>query len=390
MKKPLLIGVAAVVFLLAVASFLLFRTPPPRQFPDAEFSASIPIAPLAEALTFARTTVDGQIQLLAVTEYGDNQVAAVNITHVLDQRWDDPIDLFRKVGYEALAELVESERVDAVVTVAVADLIMPLELADSHVAAGTNFAAHAQEADVVDGPFLFAKLVTPTPSGSSVEAGDALLDYEVELAFVTISDVRLPDVPEFVGLILTNDFTDRATLMRHLNPDDVTSGEGFTTGKSAEGYLPVGDLFVVPRDLREFVAATQIQLAVNGQLRQSAPMSQAIWDIDELLRQIQARANTRWVHHGEEVGLPVNGRILPERTLILSGTPDGTAFAGISNRDVGLGVVRWATGGWGDSFTDNVIERYIAGPIEDRGFLQADDQVLIRADRLGTVKTVVE
>ncbi len=389
MKKRLSIALLVCVALIVVAAAVLLREPPPRHLPDADFSTSIPIAPLDEALTFARTITDDEVQLLAVTEYQDDQVTAVDLSATLEEGANDPIDLFRQLGYEKLREQIESERESSTITVDVADLILPVELADSHVAAGTNFAAHAAEADVVDGPFLFTKLVTPTPSGSSVAVGDALLDYEVELAFVTLGDVTLPDVPEHMGLILSNDVTDRAKLMRHLNPDDVTSGAGFTTGKSAAGYLPVGDLFVIPRDLKAFVASTEIELAVNGQLRQSAPMTLAIWDIDELLRQIQAREEVRWSHLDGEVGLPIEEGVLPERTLILAGTPEGTVFNGITNRDMASGVFRWARGGWSASVTNNVIESYISSAAERQDFLKADDEVLIRADRLGRVRTDV-
>ncbi|MBI2422235.1 MAG: fumarylacetoacetate hydrolase family protein [Candidatus Hydrogenedentes bacterium] len=163
-----------------------------------------------------------------------------------------------------------------------------MRVSDAHIAAGANFTAHAEESAVEDGPFLFAKLVRPTPFNAPVRAGTALLDYEVELAYVTLSDTTLPGVPAHMGLLLANDFTDRATLMRHVNPSDVTTGDGFATGKSAEGYLPVGNLFVIPKDLESFTANIDLKLAVNGALRQSGRMTLAVWDLPELLRQTEA------------------------------------------------------------------------------------------------------
>ena len=49
------------------------------------------------------------------------------------------------------------------------------------------------EAQVDDGPFLFPKLVTPSGPRAPVSAADRLLDYEVELCWVTLQDL----VPTF-------------------------------------------------------------------------------------------------------------------------------------------------------------------------------------------------
>ncbi len=382
--------VLVVVLVVAIGLFVLLREDAEREYPEANFAAAIEIAPLDEALTFARTTSGNETRLWAVTAYEDDHLTAIDLTSLFGPNVTDPVDLFNAQGYDALQQRIESARNDATESVAVTDLVAPLNLTDAHVAAGTNFAAHAKESEVEDGPFLFAKLVTPTSPDSTVHAGNALLDYEVELSFVTLSDAPLPEVPEHMGLILSNDFTDRAKLLRHLNPDDVTSGDGFTTGKSAEGYLPVGNLFVIPRDLRRFVKSIVIELAVNGQLRQSAPMTLAIWDIDELFRQIQANENKRWEHLGAQVGLPVHDGVLPARTLILSGTPDGTVFSGISNRTMAAGVLRWAAGGWDQALASQVIERYIDRSEKKQTFLQPGDQVVLRAERMGFAKSAIE
>lgn len=386
MKRAILIVIAGII---VVCLVLLLKRPPAREFAEANFSESVEIAALDDALTFARTETDGTMQLLAVTGFSEGQVDAIAIAQLMDASIDDPIDLFNEFGYEAIQERIRAASNDQLLRIATEDLIMPLALTDAHIAAGTNFAAHAEESDVEDGPFLFAKMVSPTVSGTPVSVGDALLDYEVELAFVTLRATPLPEVPEFMGLILSNDFTDRATLLRHINTDDVTSGDGFSTGKSAEGYLPVGNLFVVPRDLRAFVSTIQLRLAVNGELRQDAPMTQAIWDIDELFRQSKAKEGTRWKYRDGEVGLPIEDGAIPARTLVLAGTPDGTAFVGLSNRTMALGVVRMLTGGWGDSIATNVIERYISDARAEGFFLQPGDQVEIQVNGMGSISTPI-
>ncbi len=378
-----------VASLILASVFAVSCGSPPPAFPPAEFAPGIAIAPLDEALTFARTTVDGAPHLLAVTAYEGETVTAIDLTQAKGAEVTDPVTLFNEYGYDLLRDFIASHG-DVAETVAVESLILPLKLRDTHIAAGTNFAAHAEEAEVEDGPFLFAKYVTPTSFNAPVSAGEALLDYEVELAFVTLNDLTLPDVPETMGLILSNDVTDRATLLRHLNPDDVTSGEGFTTGKSAEGFLPVGNLFVIPRDLETFVAETEIALSVNGKLRQRAPMTMAIWDLPELLRQTEARVDTRWEHQGEDVRLPADGGIVPARTLILAGTPDGTVFQGINRGAIVRGVAGWAFGGWGDSIPDHAIESYITSHKKQGDYLQPGDTVVSRAERVGVIVTAIE
>ena len=361
---------------------------------DSSFDAgppadSISIAPLDQALTFARAPIGDTVHLIAVLAYDDTTITGVDLSNVLTDSPTDPIDVFNAHGYESLQTIIENASPDSHVTVATTELEIPATLTDAHIAAGTNFADHAEEATVEDGPFLFAKLVEPTGPYASVSAGEALLDYEVELAFVTLESMPLDQSPKTMGLILCNDFTDRATLLRHIDPSDVTSGIGFTTGKSAPGFLPVGNLFVIPRDLRAFVRDIELHLSVNGESRQQAPMSYAIWDLDELFKQTLAREDTTWDHLGDDVRLPVDDSAVPARTLFMAGTPGGTVFAGVSNSTMARGALRWVFGGWGDPVATHVVENYIATARKRADYLQPGDHVAIRVNRMGEVDTVV-
>lgn len=378
-------------FLLSLCAGLMLAacSTRPAEYPEAIFPDAVSVAPLDQALTFARTGDGIAIELWAVGEVGADTLRGFNLTRAYGRDLTDPIDLFLEEGYAALHARIEEGLAQSPRTIEAANLILPVDLNDSHIAAGTNFAAHAEESEVEEGPFLFTKAVTPTPSGSAVSAGDALLDYEVELAFVTLEDAPLPERPRTMGLILSNDFTDRAALMRNLNPDDVTSGEGFTTGKSAPGYLPVGNLFVIPRDLDEFVAQTELKLAVNGQLCQQAPMTDWIWDIDEIFRQVDARRDVEWNYQGGKVGLPIVDGAIPARTLVLAGTPDGTIFQGVPAKNMAAGLLRWLAFGWGQSLPDRVIESTIRSGRQSGRYLQPGDQVVIRVERLGTIETPI-
>jgi 2-keto-4-pentenoate hydratase/2-oxohepta-3-ene-1,7-dioic acid hydratase in catechol pathway len=274
--------------------------------------------------------------------------------------------------------------VSADVVLPAGDLVMPIDLGDHHIAAGTNYPEHAGEAQVEDGPFLFAKLVKPTGPYAPVAVGEALLDYEVELAWVTLAPVEEGDRPTAIGLVLCNDYTDRATLLRHVDPWDPTSGKGFTTGKSAPGFLPIGNLFVIPRDARGFAAALELRLFVNDRLRQRARVSEQIWDLDAMLAETWARRTVTWDHRGSRVALVPAGTI-PARTLLMSGTPGGTIFTGIGLGTRATGAFSWLASGASGSLTGAVIEAYIRDARAAATYLQAGDRVTIHVDRLGVI-----
>ena len=341
---------------------------------------TVGIAPLEEALTFARDKAG--TRLILVSSYQGRQVTGIDLTAAFGAV--DPIALYNAQGYDAIAAVSGNE-----VTLPVSDLGIPVDLTASHIAAGTNFPEHAEESTVEDGPFLFAKEVEPTPFDAPIPAGEALLDYEVELAFVALAPFDISQAPAEAGLILCNDVTDRAKLMRNIDASDVTSGKGFTTGKSAPGYLPVGNLFVIPRDVRAFAASVELFLWRNGGGAQKARQSEAIWDFDELVRQSAERQDVRWDFEGREVGLPIHDGIVPARTAILAGTPDGTVFQGVDKSSMALGAWDWIAGGWDRTLVSHVVERQIARERDARRYLQPGEHVVISVDRMGEIDSLI-
>lgn len=337
---------------------------------------TVEIAPRDEALTFARDKSGAR--LILVSSYEGKRVSGIDLTAAFGM--SDPVALYNAKGYDAIAAVSGSE-----VTLPLSDLGIPVALTASHIAAGTNFPEHAEESTVEDGPFLFAKEVEPTPFDAPIPAGDALLDYEVELCFVALEAFDISQAPAEAGLILCNDVTDRAKLMRNIDASDVTSGKGFTTGKSASGYLPVGNLFVIPRDVRTFSSAVELRLWRGDELKQSARQSEAIWDFDELIRQSAERRDVRWDFDGREVGLPIEGGIVPARTAILAGTPDGTVFKGVDKSSMALGAWDWLAGGWDRTLVSHVVERQIAKERDARRYLQPGETVVISVDRMGEI-----
>lgn len=356
---------------------------------SAPVMGTVTIAAPSQALSFARFENNGQPALMLVGNYQNSLVQGKDISTLFGARIDDPVTLLQQHTYEKIQLAALDNSVLEVVEVPVSELLMPVALTDNHIAAGTNFPAHAEEATVEDGPFLFPKRVVPTNARSFLSAGKGLLDFEVELCFVAIDTVSLTSKQGRVGLLLCNDFTDREKLMHHLDAFDVTSGKGFTTGKSAPGFLPVGNLFVVPKNHRAFSEPLKLELYHNGGLAQQATQSDAIWNFDNLLEQIKLRSETSWEYQGEQVSLAVNEEVIDPRTAILAGTPDGTLFKGLSVKFQALGALDWMLGGWDKPLPYWIVSRYVANAKTEKTFLQPGDKVEIHVDGLGEITTSI-
>ncbi|MFN2425437.1 MAG: fumarylacetoacetate hydrolase family protein, partial [Candidatus Binatia bacterium] len=273
------------------------------------------------------------------------------------------------------------------VSVPAAELLIPVDFGDRHIAVGTNYPEHADDAGTTR-PFLFPKVVQPGLTGDPVSAGSGLLDYEVEIAVMTLEPLAPGTSPRFLGFVLANDFTDRETLMHAVDRGDIESGKGFTTGKSFHGFLPVGSLLVIPRDYRTFATGLELRLFVNDALRQRSPASQMVWNIDEVLAQTLARKDVRWEHRGDQVALFDGDEIAP-RTLVLTGTPHGTVFSGVPSGVMVAGIGRWLLGGWSKGPAGNVIDAYVAAARDAKAYLQPGDEVLIHVERLGQLQSRV-
>jgi 2-keto-4-pentenoate hydratase/2-oxohepta-3-ene-1,7-dioic acid hydratase in catechol pathway len=352
-------------------------------------SETVSIASPAEALTFARVEGQEGRRVIAVTRYHAGRVDGVDLSAALGRPIDDPIDAFLTQGYGKLERLVAGSNPEARVTVRTRELVAPVDLRGRHVATGLNFPEHAGESGVGDGPFLFPKLAEATGPYAPVSVGRALLDYEVEISWVPLEPLSAGERPKHMGLVLCNDYTDRDLLLRAVDPWDPTSGKGFTTGKSFPGSLPIGNLFVIPRDYRAFAAKLELRLWVNGRLRQRAPVGAALWQIDELVDEIWSRRALTWDHRGAEVRLPIENERIPDRTLVMSGTPDGTIFQAITLGQKVRGVVAWIFGGWDVAMPEHVIDAYIRDARAAGIYLRPGDRVAIHVESMGAIENEV-
>lgn len=355
---------------------------------EPETFERVAIHPPDVALTFFRVGPEHDRRVLAAVRYEDAVVHGVDLSRALGVPVVDPIQAFNEYGYDALSALVrDATEIEAH---PVEDLTLPVDLRDHHIAAGTNFPEHADEAGVEDGPYLFPKLVTPTEHDATVSAGRALLDYEVELGWVLLNPLAEGERPNFVGLVLCNDYTDRETLLRRVNTSDVASGDGFTTAKSFPGFLPIGNLFVIPRDYGAFEEGVQLRLYVNGWLRQREMLSRAVWGLEELIDQTWARKDRTWDHRGERVSLFAgDSEVIHERVLLMSGTPPGVVFNELELEHKASGFFDWLAFGWGDSIPDHAIDNYIRDARAAGIYLHPGDEVVIHVDGLGVVRNEI-
>jgi 2-keto-4-pentenoate hydratase/2-oxohepta-3-ene-1,7-dioic acid hydratase in catechol pathway len=157
---------------------------------------SVDIAPLDEALTFAQTKAQDGERLIAVRAYQEGQIRGVDLSSLRASASEDAIDLIHRLGQDAIRAFVQVAKDE--VEVSSDDLGLPIRLGDQNIGVGTNYAEHAAESTVVGSPFLFPKIVQPTAWDAPIPAGDALLDFEVELCLVPL-EALMPGSPSLVA-----------------------------------------------------------------------------------------------------------------------------------------------------------------------------------------------
>jgi 2-keto-4-pentenoate hydratase/2-oxohepta-3-ene-1,7-dioic acid hydratase in catechol pathway len=343
---------------------------------------NLPLAARTEALTFARFMQGGELRLLLVEALRDDRVSGIDLQQRLPGSTADPVDLFNQHGYEALSHLD-----GPVVSVDVSALVLPFTGTDNQIAVGINYPAHGVESDVSES-FLFPKRTLATPFRSGVPVRGHLLDYELELGFVLLQDLSREHEPDHVGLVLASDYTDRAELARRVRLTDVSSGDGFTQGKSPAGFMPVGNLLVIPKDYQNFYRQLDLRLWHNGSLRQAARPVEMSWNINRILQETFARAGRRWQWQDQLVALPVVNDRIPARTMILSGTPDGVIYRKPSPRQLFVGLSEMVfTLQWTNLHA--VIEPFLREEYRSGRYLAAGDVVQMRADRLGMISNTI-
>ncbi|MFC3340606.1 fumarylacetoacetate hydrolase family protein [Paracandidimonas soli] len=181
---------------------------------------------------------------------------------------------------------------------------------------GRNYKAHIIEGNLARGRAaddfpkaieLFTKppttLTAHKQAVSRHAAHTKLLDYEIELGIVigkTGKDIDPANAMEHVfGYTVVNDISARDLQVQH--------GQWFK-GKSLDGTCPMGPV-VATRDEISQPGNLDLELTVNGEVRQSANTSDLLFDIPSIIAQVSI------------------GFTLQEGDIIATGTPSGVGMA---------------------------------------------------------------
>jgi len=276
------------------------------------------------------------------------------------------------------------------------------------VAAGLNYAAHAEEAGGGD-VFVFPKPSSPTSPylGVAPPAGVTLLDWEIELGLVLLQDVRLDALPDDEGLLsraaffVANDVSDREPIIREKSLTGPSTG--FVTAKGQPGFLPLGPWMVRGTELGAALFACgaegmglRLDVDEGGgpTRRQEATTERMILGPPELIARIASQVAETGpttpmprILNGEPRHDPLvlpaegSGHHWPAGTIVLTGTPGGVALQAPDVLPVLLrGLLRLR--GPLQQFLVEESERAARG--EPGGYLEAGDVVHVTIDGLGT------
>ena len=187
------------------------------------------------------------------------------------------------------------------------DLAPPVTNPGSIVCVGRNYMAHIDEGDapIPEFPVLFSKF-----PNTLVGHGDGVvlhsitreLDYEGELGVVIGREARHVARGEAMSYVAGY------TVLNDISARDLQLGDlQWIRGKSLDTFCPLGPILVTSDEIAD-VSALRIETHVNGELRQSAPVSDMIFPIPQLIEFI------------------TQGITLQPGDVIATGTPSGTAI----------------------------------------------------------------
>ncbi len=317
-------------------------------------------------------------------------------------------------GVDRYVESIDSESLAYTVLPPV-DLSIE-ELAKSErlvIGVGFNYRDHREETDTELDRVIAAKQVAPTGAYAPVSLGPAeppfdgsrnLVDYEVEIGFVLLQDIYLDELPDdleelrqSIAFFTANDVSDRMPLL-------LAGGVGIGKGKSSPGFLPIGPWMTHGRhlDLRSrtsgmetvdlWLRVEEREPSDSGKWRQYASSSQMIRGPLEILEMIaeiwsEGRSSEDPVEP-RSIAREIDGRgMIPAGSLILTGTPGGTAIESPSGMDR---LRLFALGNLSLPRARLAFAKHCVRHRREMGFLSVGDRVETRIQHLGRqVWTVV-
>lgn len=356
--------------------------------PEAEPIAPA-LAPASVAFTLAQTVnAGGEVVTLLVTAYDGDTIEAIDLTAQGAPVGVDVFDAIAAVGDDKLHALQMAAGSHPVY--ALADLLPSGAMTDRHLATGTNFAEHAKEAGSKT-VFNFPKFGQPSPARTTlVVHPGTLMDYEVEISVRFDRDIAsLADFDAArKGFFLCGDFTDRATLLREVDPKNVPSGRGFSDAKSGPDYFPTGPFLVVPHDWRAFVKDERIVTRVNGAVKQDARGGAMILDFEALV--VKALTNGgggNYSYKGRKILLLENDTI-PRGAAVMSGTSEGVLFMPPTAEDKRGGIIDHILLGRflrGKSPFFSIINRFVRNELKAGRYMKVGDTVEHLSSTMGAL-----
>jgi 2,4-diketo-3-deoxy-L-fuconate hydrolase len=344
-----------------------------------------------DALTLSRFEMAGQVHTLAVLEDDGENVAGVDISLELNRFDQNSFDVIQNLKFDDVVKLIRAS--NNKITVKYEDLL-PSVAGEKHLAIGINYAEHGKETGQVR-PFMFPKFVNTDPAVHHLNYTEGwLLDHEVELGIVFPKPVCSPaDLNNMmIGFLVVNDFTDRATLMRKMDSQNVTGGKGFPDAKSKKGFLPTGPYMVIPRDWRIFVNELDLTLSVNGKVRQHGNAKEMVWNIDRIIGQsLSVKGEKKSFYQDKMVHL-FEGNCIPANSIMITGTPSGVVFNAPTKGFIFGKVTKYIfTGGFfRTKMHPYILQQYLKKELKNPRYLKPGDHVESSIRFLGTIKTSIE
>ncbi|MCF0072767.1 fumarylacetoacetate hydrolase family protein [Dyadobacter sp. CY261] len=344
-----------------------------------------------DALSLARFDKGGQVHTLAVLEDDGEHVTGVDISSELKRYDPNSFNVIKDLEFNDVVRLIRASTNK--VAVKYEDLL-PSVAGDTHLAIGINYADHGKETNQVR-PFMFPKYVNTDPVVHQLTYTKGwLLDHEVELGVVFPKAVCSPaDLNQImIGFLVVNDFTDRATLMRKMDSQNVTGGKGFPDAKSKKGFLPTGPYLVIPRDWRAFVNQLELKLSVNGQQRQHGSAKDMVWNIEKIVEQSLSVKGEKKSYYQDKMVNLFEGNCIPANSIIITGTPSGVVFNAPAKGFIIGTVTKYIfTGGFFRAkMHPYILQQYLKRELKNPRYLKPGDDVETSITFLGAIKTHVK
>lgn len=387
-----------IVLLAMFAVILLLRqTSPDPKFNKASFEEGpleAEMLPISDGWTLAqRLNSKGEVRTLLVVDFDNEAITGADLHNLGAVQSPNPFAVLASLN-DAQLEAASNNQLGHM-KIPFSQLLSVAGASERHLGIGTNFPEHAEEAGS-SSVFNFPKFGSATPARTLVpwfEGG--LLDYEVELCLRFDRPVRsLADFDVATkGFFLCGDFTERATLLRLIDPQNLDSGTGFSDGKSGPGFFPSGALLVIPKDWETFIAEERMTTSMNGEPRQDARGGEMILNFRELTSKVLAdMALPRFLYRESYVKLAPNDQI--DRDMILmSGTSEGVIFTMPTRADIINGLLTYF--GNGAMLSEQpimsvLIESFIESEYESEHFMQPGDQIEFASSSMGRIVVQVE